>query len=556
MAAKKKTAKKTVRRSTKAVARKTSKKAPAKTNSSNGAFKLTYATMFSPPEQLHDSFDKALADVKANLGKDHGMIINGQDRFADQKFDDRSPINTDWLLGAFQRGTEQDVDDAMAAARAAFPKWSGMKWQERVRLLRKAAQLIEERVYEIGAVVSLEVGKNRMEALGDVQETADLISYSCDAVEANGGYIRKMGVDPLKGFKATNYSVLKPYGVWVVISPFNFPFALAGGPSGAALVAGNCVVFKPASDTAYSGRLLAECFRDAGLPDGVFNYLTGGGATVGETMINHREVDGITFTGSYDVGMHIYRSFANGRYPRPCIAEMGGKNPAIVSRNADLERAAIGIMRSAFGLQGQKCSACSRVIVERAVADAFKEKLLDLTDAITIGDPTERTNWLGPVINANSYREFSEFSEELSQGGAILSGGRQRIEGELGKGYFCEPTIAEAPRDHRLWKHEMFLPITMITAVDSLDEAMTIANDVDYGLTAGFYGSAKEVQWFFDNVQAGVTYANRPQGATTGAWPGYQAFGGWKGSGTTGKAAGSFYYVPQYMHEQSQTIIE
>jgi 1-pyrroline-5-carboxylate dehydrogenase len=213
-------------------------------------------------------------------------------------------------------------------------------------------------------------------------------------------------------------------------------------------------------------------------------------------------------------------------------------------------------MRSAFGLQGQKCSACSRVIVERAVADAFKEKLLDLTDAITIGDPTERTNWLGPVINANSYREFSEFSEELSQGGAILSGGRQRIEGELGKGYFCEPTIAEAPRDHRLWKHEMFLPITMITAVDSLDEAMTIANDVDYGLTAGFYGSAKEVQWFFDNVQAGVTYANRPQGATTGAWPGYQAFGGWKGSGTTGKAAGSFYYVPQYMHEQSQTIIE
>jgi 1-pyrroline-5-carboxylate dehydrogenase len=256
------------------------------------------------------------------------------------------------------------------------------------------------------------------------------------------------------------------------------------------------------------------------------------------------------------VGTHIYRSFANGRYPRPCIAEMGGKNPAIVSRHADLDRAAIGIMRSAFGLQGQKCSACSRIYVEKPVAEPFKQKLLDFTYQISIGDPTERTNWMGPVVNANSYRQFSEFSEELSQGGTILTGGKHLVEGELGKGYFCAPTIAEAPLDHRLWMVEMFLPITTIAEVDSLDQAMALANDVDYGLTAGFYGSKKELRWFFDHIQAGVTYANRPQGATTGAWPGFQPFGGWKGSGSTGKAGGSLYYVPQYLHEQSQTIIE
>ncbi len=523
----------------------------------DGAFKLTYATMFDPPEMLHDKFEAALATLKAQLGRDYPMLINGQDRFVQGKFDDRSPINTEWLLGTFQKGSAQDARDALAAARAAWPTWAGMTWQDRVKLLRKAAALIEKRVYAIGAVMALEVGKNRMESLGDAQETADLISYYCDQMEANGGYVKPMGVDPLKGYKSRNLSVLKPYGVWVVISPFNFPFALAGGPSGGALVAGNTVVFKPASDTPYTGRLLAEVFRDAGLPDGVFNYVTGGGATMGEMLITSPEVDGITFTGSYDVGMHILKTFAvGGRYPRPCIAEMGGKNPAIVSRNADLDRAAIGIMRSAFGLQGQKCSACSRIYVEKPVADRFKQKLLEFTHRIAIGDPTERTNWLGPVINASSYRQFSEFSEELSQSGTILSGGRQLIEGELGKGYFCAPTIAEVPLDQRLWKHEMFLPITTIAEVDSLDEAIRLANGVDYGLTAGFYGSKKELQWFFDTIQAGVTYANRPQGATTGAWPGFQPFGGWKGSGSTGKAGGSLYYVPQYMHEQSQTVIE
>ncbi len=520
-------------------------------------FKLTYATMFNPPEELHTRFEKALESVKVNLGQEYGMIINGQERFAEEKFEDRSPINTEVVLGVFQKGSAKHAEEALAAARRAFPLWSGMNWKERVALLRKAADLIDERTFEIGAAMALEVGKNRMETLGDVAETADLIRYSCYQMEKNDGFIVEMGRDPLVGYSATNFSVLRPYGVWLVISPFNFPAALTGGPSGAALVTGNTIVMKPATDTPWVVRLLAECFRDAGLPEGVFNYVTGPGSTLGQALIESPEVDGVTFTGSYDVGMKIFRDFAQGRYVRPIILELGGKNPAIVSRHADLERASIGIVRSAFGLQGQKCSACSRVFVEEPLYDQLVERLVDLTGKLAVGDPTDRNVYMGPVINKGSYQDFKNFTEELSQAGSFLSGGKVLNEGDLAKGYFCAPTIvADLPLDHRLWKYEMFLPITTVAKVSNLEQAVELANDVNYGLTAGFYGSKEEVQWFFKNIQAGVTYANRPQGATTGAWPGFQPFGGWKGSGSSGKNAGGHYYLPLYLHEQIQTLID
>jgi 1-pyrroline-5-carboxylate dehydrogenase len=513
--------------------------------------------MFNPPEELHTRFDQALVEVKANLGKEYGMIIDGKERFADDKFQDRSPANTDVVLGVFQKGTARDAEDAMNAARKAFPKWSGMKWQDRVALMRKAADLIDERIYSIAAVMSMEVGKNRMEALGDVAETADLIRYACYQMEKNKGYIVKMGRDPLVGYNSTNVSVLRPYGVWLVISPFNFPGALTGGPSGSALVSGNTLVMKPATDTPFTVRLLAECLRDAGLPDGVFNYVTGPGSTLGQALIESNQVDGITFTGSFDVGMKIFRDFAQHNYVRPIILELGGKNPAIVTRRADLERAAIGIVRSAFGLQGQKCSACSRVYIEAPVYDELVSRLVDLTKKLAIGDPTDRKVYNGPVVNKGSYQDYKDFTEELSQSGTILTGGKVRTDGEFAKGYFCPPTlVADLPMDHRLWKHEMFLPITTLTKFKNLDDAMRMANDVNYGLTAGFYGSKKQAKWFFEHIQAGVTYANRPQGATTGAWPGFQPFGGWKGSGSSGKNAGGHYYLPLYMHEQIQTTVE
>jgi 1-pyrroline-5-carboxylate dehydrogenase len=519
-------------------------------------FKLTYATMFAPPDELHQRFEESLAGVKKQLGKDHPMLIDGKDVVLGEKIEKRSPINQDWLLGTFQKGTAEEGQRAIAAARKAFPKWSRLPWQKRVARLRKAAELIDERIYHIAAVISLEVGKNRMEALGDIAESADLIRYACDQMEANHGYIVEMGKDPLKGYEASNTSVLRPHGAWVVISPFNFPAALTAGPSGAALVTGNCIVIKPATDAPWTSRLLAECFRDADIPAGAINYVTGPGGTLGEALITSTEIDGMTFTGSYDVGMHIYRSFAQGRYPRPIILEMGGKNASIVSRNADLERAAAGILRSAFGLQGQKCSANSRVFIEQAVYQQFVDMLVERTEKLVIGDPTEKSVFLGPVINQTAYKQFQDFTEELSQAGNILCGGKVLTKGALGKGFYCQPTIvADVPLEHRFWKFEMFLPITMVRPVNSLDEAMHLANDSLYGLTSGFYGSEEEAQWFFENTQAGVNYANRPQGATTGAWPGFQPFGGWKGSGSTGKNAGGLYYLPLYMREQIRTLV-
>jgi 1-pyrroline-5-carboxylate dehydrogenase len=519
-------------------------------------FKLTYATMFDPPEALHTAYDQALEKLRKNLGQEYGMIINGEDRFAAQKFESTNPADASQVLGVFQSGTAQDAEKAIAAAKAAFPSWSRTSYQERVSLLRAAAALIDERVYEIAAAISLEVGKNRLEALGDIAETADLLRYACDQMEANNGFVVRLDSDPLAGYRVSNFSMLKPYGVWLVISPFNFPTALSGGPVGAALVTGNTVVLKPATDTPWTVRLLVESFRDAGLPDGVLNFVTGSGRTLGRALVEHPDVDGITFTGSYDVGMEIYRGFGKEKYVRPAILELGGKNPVIVSRNADLERAALGITRSAFGLQGQKCSAASRIYIESPAYDELVDRLAVSAAALKIGDPTRRDVYLGPVINRKAYQDYKSFAEELSEAGNILTGGKT-LNHDLKNGYFCQPTIAaDVPESHRLWKQEMFLPITMVHKVENLDQAMRLANNVDYGLTAGFYGSKEETEWFFDHIQAGVNYANRPHGATTGAWPGFQPFGGWKGSGSSGKNAGGYYYLQLYMHEQIQTRVE
>jgi len=535
--------------------RRTARTAPS------ASFRLTYATMFDPPEIVHQHYDRALAKTKAHLGQTYGMFINGHDHFTDETFEDRSPIDTGWLLGTFAKGGRAEAEAALSAAQAAFPKWAALKWPARVSLLRKAAANIEKRLFEMAAADSLEVGKNRMEALGDVQETADLFNYACDQMEINEGYLKPMGTDPLKGYQVTNLSILRPYGPWVVISPWNFPVALAGGPTGAALVAGNTVVLKTASDTPWVGRLLAECLRDAGLPDGVFNFVTGPGATLGQALIDDPRVAGVTFTGSYDVGMNLLRAMHHGRWPRPCLAEMGGKNPCLVTQNADLDVAAMGIIRSAFGLQGQKCSATSRLFVHQSVKAKLLQKLLARIEDIRIGDPTQRENWMGPVVNATQYRDFDVYCGELSAAGEVLYGGHKLAgstpEGfDFSRGYFCEPTVVDGvPPEHRLWQHEMFLPIVMVEGFDDLDQAFARANDVAYGLTAGFYGSRREAEQFFDRIEAGVVYANRPQGASTGAWPGFQPFGGWKGSGTTGKNAGGLYYLPQYLREQSRTLV-
>ncbi|MGH8175874.1 MAG: aldehyde dehydrogenase family protein [Steroidobacter sp.] len=520
-------------------------------------YKLTYSTMFDPPPEMHTRFEAALEDVRAQLNQKHALHINGEDVFTATGRDKRSPIDRDWVLGSFSQATASEVDRAMDAAKEAYPRWRATSPQKRIELLRRVAQLIEERVYHLAAALTLEVGKNRMEALGEVQETADFFNVYCDDFLQQGCFDRVLPNDPLPAIVSRNRSVMKPHGAWVVINPFNFPFALAGGPVAAALVTGNTVVLKGASETPWAGRLLADCIRDAGAPPGVFNYLMGPGAAIGDALVQHRHAAGVTFTGSYDVGMRIARTLSSGRYPRPCIAEMGGKNACVVTSNADLERAATGIMRSAFGMGGQKCSALSRLYVESAVADALIEKLSAKLAALRVGDPTRAENWLGPVVSEGAQRKYVGYIDQLRHAGAeLLAGGGVLNAGELANGFYVAPTLAEAPADHPLWREEMFLPILMLRRVSNLDEALALANDSDLGLTAGVYGAQHEVEYFLDHIEAGVIYANRAQGATTGAWPGYQPFGGWKGSGNTGKAIASFYYLAQYMREQSQTVVD
>jgi 1-pyrroline-5-carboxylate dehydrogenase len=292
------------------------------------------------------------------------------------------------------------------------------------------------------------------------------------------------------------------------------------------------------------------------VPPAAFQVLPGKGSVVGTELVEDPRLGGMTFTGSYAVGMGIYRSFTQD-YPRPVICEMGGKNPVIVTAKADLEKAAEGIKRSAFGFGGQKCSAASRAYVEAGVHDELMSMLIEKTSAIRIGNPLERDVWLGPVIDEKAVGRFEEAVAEARASGEVLFGGERLTEGDLARGNFVQPTIVKAPRESWLWKRELFVPFIAVDAVGSLDEALRLANDTEYGLTAGLFSEDRgEIDRFLAGIEAGVVYVNRRAGATTGAWPGVQPFGGWKGSGTSGKAGGGDYYVQQFMREQSQTLVD
>jgi 1-pyrroline-5-carboxylate dehydrogenase len=516
-------------------------------------FKITYATLSADDPQMHEDYEHGIEVAREWLGKDYPFYVNGEDRTGEGYEEERSPIDNEILIGRFGAASESDVDDAVTAARSAYPEWSGLPWQERVSIMDRAADLISERIYELSALVAFEVGKNRLEALGEVEEAADLIRYYCRQVEENNGF--EVPMQQLSDTEMTK-SVLKPYGVWGVISPFNFPIALSGGPAGGALVAGNTVVLKPSEQGYLIALKLYEVLRDAGVPAGAFHVLLGRGETVGAALANHDGVDGLTFTGSYEVGMKLYKGFAKD-YPKPTITEMGGKNPAIVSEKADLDKATDGVLRSAFGYSGQKCSACSRVLVERQVYDDFKNLLVEKTQKISVGNPLEKSVYMGPVIDSEAVKRFENAVAEVKNSGQVHAGGDRISEGELARGNFVQPTVVEAPTDSKVWTDELFVPFVALAPVDSLDDAFKLANDTPYGLTAGFYSEDKgEVELFLGEVEAGVVYVNRRAGATTGAWPGVQPFGGWKGSGSSGKAGGGLYYVQLYMREQSQTVVE
>jgi len=516
--------------------------------------KITYTSANVDWELFHRQFDDALARVRSQLGRNYPLYIGGAPvDSSSAPIIDTSPVDTQILLGRFAAATPHHVALAVAAARRAQAGWARRDWRERVAILRDAARLIRERKFDLAAVMSLEVGKSRLESMGDAEESADLIDYYCQQMEDANGFVRQMArVTPVE----RNTDVLRPYGVFACIAPFNFPLALSTGMSAAALVAGNAVVYKPAEDAPWTGMCLYQVYHDAGLPSGVFNYLSGHGSETGDAMWRHPQIDGVVFTGSKEVGMRIHQGSST-RWIKPCLLELGGKNAAIVMDSADLDAAAEGVSRSAFGLQNQKCSATSRVYVHQQVMQSFISKLIEKTRALKMGDPTQRDVFFGPVINPEAVARFERAVVQAKKEGEVLLGG-QRLSGPgFDRGHYVAPTIARLPLGSSLFADELFVPFLAIGAVAGLDQAIAETNRTDYGLTAGIFSKREaEIARFFDEVEAGVCYVNKRTGATTGAWPGAQPFTGWKGSGSSGKGGCGPYYVAQFMREQSRTVIE
>lgn len=514
--------------------------------------KITYASLGNLGEDFHRSFEAALIHERKRLGESHALFINGKAVKAAKAFADVNPARRDQVIGKFQCGTREHVRKAVAAARNACEFWQELGWPARVNFLRKAAELMTKHQFELAALLTLEVGKNRTEAIAEVSESIDLILYYCQQMESHRGYetpLSQMGPERTK-------VVLKPYGVFAVVAPFNFPLALATGMAAAALIGGNTVVFKPSSDTPFTGLRLYELLHRAGLPVGVFNYITGDGAEVGRELIENQEIDGIAFTGSREVGMEILGRF-NEKRSRPSIIEMGGKNPCIVMPTANLEEAVEGVARAAFGMGGEKCSACSRVYVHQAVSKKFMEALVEKTRSLKIGDPSERGTFLGPLINEDAVEKFQTAVKVGKKDGDVVCGGGVLDKGEFAEGFYVQPTVLRnVDTDSKWFDEEYFCPVVAVSEVRSLQEAIKLANNSRYGLTAGIFTQIEDEQReFFSCIEAGVTYCNRRGGATTGAWPGVQSFGGWKQSGSTGKSALGPYYLPQFMREQSQTLV-
>ncbi len=512
-------------------------------------------------------FDSAVAAAKKAFGGQYPMYIGGKEVYSKDLIEEKSPIDA-FTIGNFQKGSREHAQMAISEAQKAFRSWSMVGYKERTAIFRKAADLLSERKFNFAAILSYENGKSRYESVGEVDESIDFMRYYANDLESNKGYLRKTHIAPSSksvdsGFQGAPSGAekiniaMKPYGVFGVIAPFNFPVSISIGMSVGALITGNTVVFKPSSSdnmTMLTGLKIYELFRDVGLPNGVFNYITGPGSVVGDELAINDAVSGIAFTGSRTTGMSmISRCFGSGKQ-KVFIVEMGGKNPAIVSKNADIETAVSGVASAAFGFAGQKCSALSRVYIHESIKEKFISKLVNKVRELKIGNPLSKENYIGPLISESAFRRYGEVVGKARTSGRIIYGGNIVKTGFINS-FYVEPTIIEVKHDNDLVQKELFLPILTIESFTDMDDAIRMANDVEFGLTAGFYSkSSKEIRKFTENILAGVVYVNRGISATTGAMVGLHTFVGWKGSGLTGKGTGSKFYLQQFMREQSISI--
>ncbi len=501
-------------------------------------------------DNFHAYFEKAVDEVKKELGKKYPIIINGKEIYSDDCFTVSSPSDTRITVAEFPKASADDTKNAVSSAKNAFEKWYDTSYQKRAEIFRDCANVFSSRKFFLATIMTFENGKNRIESMGDVDETIDFMRFYALQLEKNEGFCKHTS-HPNPHEKTQ--TIMKPYGVWGIIAPFNFPSAIAIGMTTGALITGNTAVLKPASDTPLSSFQFAKILYPK-LPDGAINFVTGSGSIVGKTLIESSDVDGIAFTGSREVGMKGFQEFTKST-SKPFISEMGGKNPVIVTKHADLEKASDGVMNAAFGFGGQKCSACSRVYVQNEVADQFISKLVEKTKNLKIGMPWEMGVFLGPVINNEAKTKFESAVNMAKKDGEILTGGSVLTSSELENGYFVEPTIVtKLSEEHKLVKEELFLPFLCIQRYEIFDDAIQLANQTEYGLTAGIFSNdKKQLDEFFSKIQAGVIYTNRSASATTAALVSSQPFVGWKNSGSTGKGAGGEYYLQQFMRTQTQT---
>lgn len=516
-------------------------------------------------DEFDGLFDSAITSVRERFGATHPMFIGGNEVRSSEQIEEKSPIDFKTVIGTFQKGTKEHARLAISEAGKAFESWSTTPYKLRAQMFEKAASLLSERKFELAAILSYENGKSRYESIGEVDEAIDFMRYYANEMVINKGYSRNTKImqsqkDVGSGFQGAPSAAekvkisMKPYGIFGVIAPFNFPVSISTGMSVAAMITGNTVVFKPSSTdnmTMLTGLKLYELFSDAGLPKGVFNYVTGPGSVVGDELVVNDNVSGIAFTGSRNTGMSMLsKCFSLGKQ-KVFVIEMGGKNPAIISKNADIDKAVSGVASAAFGFAGQKCSALSRVYVHESIKEQFVSKLINKVMGLKIGNPLERDIYIGPLISETAFRRYAEMIGKAKTSGRVLYGGNIVKTGFV-DGFYVEPTIVEARHDNELVHKELFLPILTIESFADLDDAIKLANDTEYGLTAGFYGkNGKEIKKFSERIQAGVVYINREVSATTGAIVGVHTFVGWKGSALTGKGTGSKFYLQQFMREQS-----
>lgn len=515
-------------------------------------------------QEFDRQFEEAIATCKKGFNTEYPMHIGARQVLSSEKLLELSPIDGT-VIGKFQKGDKEHARLAILEASNAFKEWSETDYRERIEIFRKAAELLSERKFAIAAILSYENGKTRYESIGEVDEGIDFMRYYASEMESNHGYIRKSTLksssfsESKEGFQGAISGeekiriTMKPYGVFGVLAPFNFPISISIGMSSAALITGNTAVFKPSSTdnmTMLTGLKIYELYREAGIPTGAFNYITGMGTIIGDEMMQNISVRGVAFTGSKNAGYSMaFKSGFLGK-PKQFVLELGGKNPTIVCKGANLDNAANGIVSAAFGYTGQKCSALSRLYVQEQIKEELVSKIIDKTRNLKIGNPLSKDVYVGPLISASAFNRYKDAISRARSTGRVLYGGS---EVKIGlKGYYVEPAIVEVKHESELVKNELFVPILTIESFKEVKEAIALANDTPYGLTAGFYGTKRsEINEFVNRIEAGVIYINRPTSATTGAIVGAHTFVGWKDSGYTGKGSGSKFYLPQFMHEQS-----